>query len=306
METSIEGPGAKEQKGLSKVWRRLSTTFRCKPSTSSTSQSAAEPESRSQEQARTAQRPVQLPQEYVAKQSLTSDTHDCRRTSFRPENATSTTHAIDEAVAADPTIEHTVSSASVPSQTTTMAPIHTDVDKRVLKARDSMIQAGIELDGAELIIPQPIRNRVPYERVHKRIRMRVRYTCHNCSTIYGHDRICVSCDHPRCTQCPRYPARRNQRHRDTKRAEAVEAAIRAEDKENSEPKFCDCHECQTVVEIGSEECPNCHHRICERCLTEGQFTVSGDQSTAVDTTTRSPEVEVSGFTSPPPGTTTAS
>ena len=71
-------------------------------------------------------------------------------------------------------------------------------------------------------------------------------------------------------------------------------ALHAEDKENSEPKLCDCHECQTVVDIDSDECPNCHHKICERCLKEGQFTVSGDesvQSVRVDSTMTSAQAQ---------------
>ena len=43
------------------------------------------------------------------------------------------------------------------------------------------------------------------ERVHKEIRMRVHRTCHRCNTGYGAERICLSCGHRRCKQCPRFP-----------------------------------------------------------------------------------------------------
>ena len=284
----------KEENDLSDASRQLPTVFRNKPTTSSsTARSATEPASHPQEQATTAQPLLQPPQGYVTDESSKPDTDEHRQTSSQSQTATSTILPTDQAIAVNPTIEHETISSSTTPQNTTMAPTRTDVDKRVFNARDSLIAAGIELADADLIIPPSTRNRVPYERVHKRTRMRVRYTCHLCATVYGHDRVCVFCEHRRCSQCTRYPAKRAPRYHDVKRLEAVESAMHAEAVEDSEPKFCDCHECQTVVEIRLEECPNCHHKICERCLRESQSTVSGNQTTAVDPTSTWAEVQTS-------------
>lgn len=95
----------------------------------------------------------------------------------------------------------------------------------------------------------------PVERVYRPIRMRVRYTCHNCSTIFGHDKTCINCQHRRCTLCVRYPKKK-----DKKLESQPETATSAEP---LGPKAC--HECQTSYEDGTEACPNCHHQICDKC-----------------------------------------
>lgn len=43
------------------------------------------------------------------------------------------------------------------------------------------------------------------QRVEKKIRLRVRRTCHLCSTIFGSNKFCKNCEHNRCKKCPRYP-----------------------------------------------------------------------------------------------------
>ncbi|KAG0652797.1 hypothetical protein D0Z07_0588 [Hyphodiscus hymeniophilus] len=45
-------------------------------------------------------------------------------------------------------------------------------------------------------------------RIEKPIRMRIHRTCHKCQTTFGGNKICASCEHPRCSQCPRYPAKK--------------------------------------------------------------------------------------------------
>lgn len=42
-------------------------------------------------------------------------------------------------------------------------------------------------------------------RVEKKIRLRVRRTCHLCSTSFGSNKFCKNCEHNRCKKCPRYP-----------------------------------------------------------------------------------------------------
>ncbi len=46
------------------------------------------------------------------------------------------------------------------------------------------------------------------DRIEKPIRMRVRRTCHRCHTLFGRDKACSNCGHPRCKTCPRYPVKK--------------------------------------------------------------------------------------------------
>ncbi|KAA8571179.1 hypothetical protein EYC84_000517 [Monilinia fructicola] len=48
-------------------------------------------------------------------------------------------------------------------------------------------------------------------RIEKPIRMRIHRTCHKCNTTYGANKICASCEHPRCTKCPRYPLKKKDK-----------------------------------------------------------------------------------------------
>jgi hypothetical protein len=122
----------------------------------------------------------------------------------------------------------------------------------------------------------PARNIIPVERVSKPIRMRVRYTCHRCKTSFGHSRECNSCRHRRCARCDRYPARRTRPNPDSDAptstpAAPVEEVVAEESGLILVDSFCTCHECQTVIEVEVEECPNCHHTICAECHTEAQL-----------------------------------
>ena len=43
------------------------------------------------------------------------------------------------------------------------------------------------------------------QRVEKKVRMRVRYQCHHCQTLFGSDKACSNCEHKICKRCPRTP-----------------------------------------------------------------------------------------------------
>lgn len=243
---------AKENKGLKKAWRRLSGVFKSK-SDSPTSPATLEPAEG-------------FDQRFV--HNLVADAaSDRRSTSSKepPAPSPAADQPASQIVEVDPATETTDSQDD-------MAPTRSDVDKRVQKARDAMAKQGIEFNDANLMIPDLSRNKNPYDRVHRNIRMRVRYTCHNCSTIYGHDRVCVSCQHRRCRDCVRYPPRKAERN--ARKEEAMATAAESQEMENQN---CPCHECQTIVQTGIDECPNCHHKICERCLKEAMLTTSNDE-----------------------------
>jgi hypothetical protein len=48
-------------------------------------------------------------------------------------------------------------------------------------------------------------------RVEKPIRMRIHRHCHRCNTVFGGNKVCVSCEHVRCKNCPRSPPKKTEK-----------------------------------------------------------------------------------------------
>jgi hypothetical protein len=65
------------------------------------------------------------------------------------------------------------------------------------------------------------------QRVYRKPRQRVRYTCHECSTPFqSHGRICGKCAHERCLECRDQPSRKSQKLRpDPRLVEAVDQRL---------------------------------------------------------------------------------
>lgn len=129
----------------------------------------------------------------------------------------------------------------------------------------------LDLDDAEW----DQRPRVPRERVQKDVRIRVRYTCHKCSTTFGHDRVCGSCRHRRCARCSRHPARKDRPRASSDAPDHTDSTSLKAPLLMAEGGTC--HECRTGFQIDADECPNCHHTICERCLHETLIAVGSRQ-----------------------------
>ena len=123
------------------------------------------------------------------------------------------------------------------------------------------------------------RTKAPHERVHKNIRMRIRYTCHNCSTTFGRDRVCVGCEHRRCTRCSRYPPKKD-RPKVTEDAQSAPPSQPQSDAPQASAEGVICHECQSGSEVEAEECPNCHHKICDRCVHLASISFEPSQATS--------------------------
>ncbi|KAL5685574.1 hypothetical protein EMGR_003971 [Emarellia grisea] len=68
------------------------------------------------------------------------------------------------------------------------------------KARALFAKYGLTLESGEWRSSSDM----TVQRVAKPIRMRVRRTCHRCETTFGPDKVCVNCQHIRCTKCPRH------------------------------------------------------------------------------------------------------
>jgi len=103
------------------------------------------------------------------------------------------------------------------------------------------------------------------QRVQKKKRQRVHWTCHQCSSTFGREKICPQCSHNRCSTCVRYPPKKvgEEAHKRSKNMGSPVSATVA-----GVPTTGACHECKTEFTIGAPACGNCNHQICERCLKE--------------------------------------
>lgn len=130
-------------------------------------------------------------------------------------------------------------------------------------------------------------------RVEKPIRMRIHRTCHKCQTTFGGNKVCASCQHTRCSKCPRYPVRKAKTEGRGKEnvapKGAVEGAIEPDTywglrdktpvltmpsrtggqplvrKKPMQRVRRTCHECSTLFPPGVKICANCNHVRCTDC-----------------------------------------
>jgi hypothetical protein len=263
----------KDKKGFSKFWKRFKTAFKDKETPATT---AATSRTVSQPTPKTAEQPKECVQTCA-----TGNIADFSRSS----SATASPAAVRSAPSEPQQQKDTQPPAMAPK---------TEQEKRLerIEALFKKYEDVFEDEGREVPITVTIPKN-PADRVHKKVRMRVKHTCHQCSTVYGYSRICISCQHERCGDCTRFPARRKGK----KPKEEIVAVA------DSEPKrLCACHECQTGFEDGTLECPNCHHQICEKCLQVEGVDIINEPSAAT-TDVKKPEVEE--VTSPAPPAITA-
>jgi hypothetical protein len=130
-------------------------------------------------------------------------------------------------------------------------------------------------------------------RVEKPIRMRIHRTCHKCETTFGGNKICASCQHPRCSMCPRYPVKKPKvegaKGKENEAPKApVEGAIEPDTYWGMQEKYVltmpsrtggqplvrkkpmqrirrTCHECATLFSARAKRCSNCEHIRCTDC-----------------------------------------
>ncbi|KIY03801.1 uncharacterized protein Z520_00492 [Fonsecaea multimorphosa CBS 102226] len=280
---AAEAQPSEEKKGLKTVWNRVKDFFREKPTATQISSSA------------TTTPPVPAaaiaPQREGAADTLRPSvpSNPPKTSSLNLHREPPTEHSPELEV--DDTSEEPAQ-PNEPDLTSPQEPVDAKKDTtaeshmRFTKAQAIFARHNLELDEAEW---EP-RYRGTPERVYKNIRMRVRYTCHNCSTTFGRDRICVGCQHRRCTRCSRYPPKKDrtkysQDPTTTGPAELVNEAPRPSAEGGT------CHECRSGFEVDAEECPNCHHKICERCVHEATITVEPGHGAAQEASQEASEVE---------------
>ncbi|PQE13792.1 Zinc finger RING FYVE PHD-type protein [Rutstroemia sp. NJR-2017a BVV2] len=100
--------------------------------------------------------------------------------------------------------------------------------------------------------------------VRKKPMQRVRRTCCECSTLYlSGNKICSSCAHTRCADCPRDPAKKK------KYPDGYPG-----DRPSATTKKYACHKCDRTFPAAAEgtadpppECTRCKHVKCDMCLT---------------------------------------
>lgn len=130
-------------------------------------------------------------------------------------------------------------------------------------------------------------------RIEKPIRIRIHRTCHKCQTTFGGNKICATCQHPRCSKCPRYPVKKAKtegakgKEKEAPKA-LVEGAIEPDTYWGLTEKYVltipsrtggqplvrkkpmqrvrrTCHECSTLFLAGAKICTNCEHVRCTDC-----------------------------------------
>lgn len=142
------------------------------------------------------------------------------------------------------------------------------------KARVLFAKYGLTLAPGEWTPPV----RGDAERVEKKVRMRVRRTCHRCQTGFGADKTCSSCNHTRCKKCPRYPTKtKDGKKKDVTLAVDENPAMiplmlrsRATGKDMERKKAVQrvrrtCHMCNALFAGKAVECAGCKHMRCPKC-----------------------------------------
>jgi hypothetical protein len=139
---------------------------------------------------------------------------------------------------------------------------------------------------------EPLSNKPDREafRIEKPVRMRIHRICHKCNTTFGSSKICVKCEHPRCSRCPRIPVKKAEGKGKSKEAAVPKGDIIEADtwfglkedvvltkpnpKPNGQPLVRKsprqrvrrtCCKCDTLFATGAKNCSNCEHGRCIDC-----------------------------------------
>ncbi|OIW28504.1 hypothetical protein CONLIGDRAFT_681458 [Coniochaeta ligniaria NRRL 30616] len=126
------------------------------------------------------------------------------------------------------------------------------------RAENPPIIADWDLSGKKVTLTRPSKQG-GQDLVHKKPRQRVRRTCCQCSSLFhGAEKTCPGCQHPRCTDCPRDPAKKDRYPYGYPGDEFGPKSI---------PHY-ECHECKTKFPPNppdGTECAKCSHKKCESC-----------------------------------------
>lgn len=172
-----------------------------------------------------------------------------------------------------------VSESTIPIRVhTSMNPSNALLEER---ARALFAKYGLTLEPGEWTAPV----RGTQERVEKKVRMRVHRQCHRCSTTFGSEKICISCQHTRCKKCPRYPTKKRKedggmllkpgtgaeppRPRILRTKSLIGIAQAGENdlvrKKPTQRVRRICHKCNTMFAGKATQCNSCNHLRCAAC-----------------------------------------
>ena len=82
------------------------------------------------------------------------------------------------------------------------------------RARDLFAKYGLQYEARKRAHQEPP---TKIRRVEKPVRLRVHWTCHECSRQFGIEKTCAGCGHRRCRECARHPPKRVREMMDTSR-----------------------------------------------------------------------------------------
>ncbi|THV49844.1 hypothetical protein BGAL_0176g00030 [Botrytis galanthina] len=100
--------------------------------------------------------------------------------------------------------------------------------------------------------------------VRKKPTQRVRRTCHECSTLFtAGNKICTTCSHTRCADCPRNPSKKKK----------YPDGYPGDQPSSTNKKFA-CHKCDKTFphhssldpKTSMQECTSCKHVRCDMCM----------------------------------------
>jgi hypothetical protein len=122
-----------------------------------------------------------------------------------------------------------------------------------------------------------IQSRAGTDLVYRQKGQRIRRRCHKCDTLFNPptSTVCESCQHLRCTRCPRDPAKEKKWPHGypgdadyaSSEDEQIELRPRKVYRKPRQRVRWTCSECSTMMKDG-KVCSNCDHQRCENCIRE--------------------------------------
>lgn len=261
-----QNASAPKQKGIKKLWIKFKASMKSEQSGStksntatSTSKSIASTTTTSPAATKPKPEPVPAP----VQDTNTMATQSTARPEPEPEKKIEETKPESQPVAGSEMIqvdddEEDYEEKSPMPQTLSATSDKEATALRYQRAQDIFKKYNLEMDPADW--QQPSNSSA--QRVEKKPRMRVRYTCHECKQTFGREKKCSNCTHKRCDSCVRYPPKKIGDN--AKKPSKVKADLTP----LTAPTTGECHACKTTFDLGATECANCQHEICSRCLKE--------------------------------------
>ncbi|KAF1924258.1 uncharacterized protein M421DRAFT_424898 [Didymella exigua CBS 183.55] len=263
----VTGPhDGERRKTLGRYVKRMSSVFKREKS------SKSEPQASSVAAPTTSAAPSAVPREEAATQEV------AKAQSIRQELPTDEPAAAPIAAAVHLTATTSVQALAPAPAPVSFTPV---VDRNAMqleRARALFARYGLTLESDDLFKTGASAPLVP--RVEKAIRMRVHRSCHKCGTLYGHDKVCMQCEHKRCKQCPRYPKKKTAGEK--KEKEVAEQPKKKKVLTVTTRNGCElvyqpatqrvrriCHKCEAFfVPPTATTCESCNHVRCTKCPRE--------------------------------------